>query len=178
MRYSVWCICLRRSASSSTGWRLDRLIAAPTNQRTGAQLRHLNCHTAAACPGLPSPVENLDRKHPRGAYNPGARLDFCPLQGIVIAVDFLPFRWRSSISSQERFSRTSFAKFAHSTPRRAVARAAPCVMRNRLAAGCTVELASSGMHAGCLTLARLRDQGSCLHRRPPMHKPWTCRPAR
>jgi len=43
------------------------------------------------------------------------------LQGIVIAVDFLAFRWRSGISTQERFSRASFAKFTHSTPRRAVA---------------------------------------------------------
>ena len=149
-----------------------------TNERTGAQLCHLNGHTAAACPGLPSPVENLDRKHPRGAYNPGARLDFCPLQGIVIAIDFLPFRWRSSISPQECFSRASFGKFAHSTPRGAVARAAPCVMRNRLAAGPTVELASSGVHVEFVTPARLRKQGACLHRHPPMLTRSTCRRAR
>jgi hypothetical protein len=81
------------------------------------------------------------------------------LQGIVIAVDFLAFRWRSGICLQERFSRASFAKFAHSTPRRAVARAASCVMRNRLAAGLTVELASSGVRAGFVTPPCLRQRG-------------------
>jgi len=126
-------------------------LPPPVNERTGAQLGHLNGHTTAACLGLPTPVEHLDRKHARGAYDAGARPDFCHLQGIVIARDFWVFRWRSSVSTQECFPRTSFAKFAHSTPRRAVARAAPCAMRNRLPAGRTIEPASSGVHAGCLT---------------------------
>src|SRR5215471_12390812 len=37
------------------------------NKGTGAQLRDLDCHTAAACPRLPSTAEHLDREYARGA---------------------------------------------------------------------------------------------------------------
>src|SRR5262249_28001278 len=94
-------------------------------------------------------------------------LGFCLLWGIVFTVDFLAFRWRSGISIQERFSGASFAEFSHSTPRRAVARPAPCVMRNRLAAGFTVEFASSSLRTSFGRPACLRDQGACRHRHPP-----------
>jgi hypothetical protein len=59
------------------------------------------------------------------------------------------------------------AEFAHSTPRRAVARPAPCVMRNRLAAGLTAEVASSSLRTSFGRPACLRDQGACRHRHPP-----------
>jgi hypothetical protein len=123
-------------------------LPPPVNEHTGAHLRHLDCYTAAACSRLTGTAEQLDREYARGTWNAGARLDSCPLEGIVINGYFLGFRWRSGISTQERFSRTPFAKLAHSTPGRAVARAAPCVMRNWPSAGPTVEPASSGLRAG------------------------------
>ena len=92
-------------------------------------------------------AEHLDRDYVRRAQNTGARLDFCPLQGIVFASYFCAFRWPSGISPQERFFNAPTAKFPDPTPIRAIGRTAACAMRNRLAASLAEEVASSSLRA-------------------------------
>jgi hypothetical protein len=64
----------------------------------------LDCYAAAANCRLPSPVEHFEGQHMRRRQNAGARLRFCPLQGIELFVLFLEFRGRSGIPHQESLS--------------------------------------------------------------------------